>query len=173
MIYTEHLHRHNFSVWAAARAAQRGFTNVETLRYALEQCGIDNFINNPRQEVEFDALHKQWCNGICDYLNEKGVKNVSYGRAAKLVNVYLKSMLVLNDLSGELAAFIHPPIDRILLKNIAKNIELEKEKKKIINTTNWTQLEEDDYFELISILKAIVGNQPFWRIEEHWTVTNE
>ena len=173
MPYSEYKHRHNFSVWAAARAAQRGFTNVEMLRDALEQCGIDVFVNNPSPASTFDAQHKLWCNSICDYLNEKGVQNVSYGRAAKLVNVYLKSMLVLNDLSGELAAFIHPPIDRILLQNIAKNVTMEKDEKKKLKATNWTQLEEEEYFQLISTLKALNGNQPFWQLEEHWTVTNE
>lgn len=130
MPYSEYKHRHNFSVWAAARAAQRGFTNVEMLRDALEQCGIDVFVNTPSTESEFEGHHKQWCNSICDFLNEKGVQNVTYGRAAKLVNVYLKSMLVLKNLSGEPAKFIHPPIDRILLQNIAKNVTMEKEEKR-------------------------------------------
>jgi hypothetical protein len=173
MTYTEYKHRHNFSVWAAARAAQRGFTNVEMLRDAIEQCGINTFVNNPSPESEFEAQHRQWCNSICDYLNEKGVQNVSYGRAAKLVNVYLKGMLVLNNLSGEPAKFIHPPIDRILLQNIVKNVAIEKEEKKRLKSTNWTQLQEEDYFRLISTLKTINGNRPFWQLEEHWTVTNE
>lgn len=173
MPYSEYNHRHNFSVWAAARAAQRGFTNVEMLRDALEQCGIDVFVNNPSPESEFEGRHKQWCNSICDYLNEKGVHNVSYGRAAKLVNVYLKSMLVLKNLSGEPAKFIHPPIDRILLQNIAKNVTMEKEEKKMLKATNWTQLQEEEYFQLINTLKGINGNRPFWQLEEHWTVTNE
>jgi hypothetical protein len=34
--YTIDIHRHNFAVWAAARAAQRGFTTVENLKAALE-----------------------------------------------------------------------------------------------------------------------------------------
>lgn len=173
MEYSEYSHRHNFSIWAAARAAQRGFTNVEMLRNALERCGIDIYIKSPCQKCDFDDSHKKWCNSICDYLNEKGVKNVTYGRAAKLVNVYLKSMVVLNDLSGEEAGYIHPPLDRILLQNIARNPGLEKSAKKTIKKSNWTQLEEKGYFDLIAILKEINGNQPFWMIEEYWTVTNE
>ena len=46
MAYTEFQHQHNFSVWAGARAAQRGFTNVELLRDALEQCGVTEFSKN-------------------------------------------------------------------------------------------------------------------------------
>ena len=172
MTYSEYTHRHNFAVWAAARAAQRGFTNVEMLRDALEQSGIESFIEKPSQESDFDNQHKLWCNSICDYLKEKGVQNVSYGRAAKLVNVYLKSMVVLNNISAKPAAFIHPPIDRILLQNLAKKTA-DMETKKRLKESNWTQLEEPEYFDLIGILKAINGNRPLWLVEEHWTVTNE
>ena len=173
MGYSEYSHRHNFSVWAAARAAQRGFTNVEMLRDALEQCGIDIYVKNSCQKSDFDDNHRKWCNSICDYLNEKGVQNVTYGRAAKLVNVYLKSMVVLNNLSGEEAEYIHPPIDRILLQKLAKKPGIEKSTKKTLKESNWTQLEEKAYIDLIAILKMINGDQPFWMIEEYWTVTNE
>lgn len=173
MPYSEYDHRHNFSIWAAARAAQRGFTNVEMLRKALEQCGIENFVMNPSSETEFEQLHRKWCNSICDYLSEKGVKNVSYGRAAKLVNVYLKGMLVLNNLSGEPAKYIHPPIDRILLKNITNKLLIEENDQRRIKAINWTHLQENDYFQLVGLLKKINGDRPFWQLEEHWTVTNE
>jgi len=33
-------HRHRFAVWAAARAAQRGFTTVKNLRAALQAADI-------------------------------------------------------------------------------------------------------------------------------------
>jgi hypothetical protein len=38
-------HRHRFSVWAAARAAQRGLKGgrIEVLRDALEQSGVVEF----------------------------------------------------------------------------------------------------------------------------------
>ena len=172
MSYSEYEHRHNFSIWAAARAAQRGLTSVKNLRDALEQSDIEIFVNNPSSESTFKAQHKEWCKSICKYLDKKGVQNVSYGRAAKLVNVYLKGMLVLNDLSGDPAKFIHPPIDRILLQNVAKIPTIGTEEKKKLQTTNWTQLQEDDYFQLIDILKDINGDRPFWQIEKYWTVTH-
>jgi hypothetical protein len=37
-------HRHRFAVWAAARAAQRGFVTVEKLRDALEATDIVAFV---------------------------------------------------------------------------------------------------------------------------------
>jgi hypothetical protein len=36
-------HRRRFAAWAAARGAQRGFTTVDSLRDALENCGIREF----------------------------------------------------------------------------------------------------------------------------------
>lgn len=173
MTYSENKHRHNFAVWAAARAAQRGFTNVEMLKEALEQCGIENFVSSPSEVTDFDNKHKAWCKSICDYLEEKGVQNVTYGRAAKLVNVYLKSMVVLQNLAGEAAKIIHPPIDRILLQNIAKSLDISKENKKILKSANWTQVSEEEYFNIIQILKTTNKDRPFWMIEEYWTVTNE
>ena len=66
MNYTIEQHKHNFSVWAAARAAQRGFTNLENLRDALEASGIREFLNNPNETnmEEFQNLHKKWCKKI-------------------------------------------------------------------------------------------------------------
>jgi len=173
MSYSEYKHRHNFAVWAAARAAQRGFTNIQMLQNAIEQCGIEAFVQCPSKESEFKTRHKNWCNSICDYLNIHGVSNVSYGRAAKLVNVYLKGMVVLIDPYGEPAKFIHPPIDRILLQNIAKNFNLDRQVEKKLKTTNWTQLDEKDYFVLIDRLRLINGSRPFWQLEEYWTITNQ
>jgi len=171
--YSNYKHRHNFAIWAAARAAQRGFTNVINLKNALESSSIGEFVEKPSGESKFDKKHAKWCNRICDYLHNQGVNEATYGRAAKLVNVYLKSMVVLLDLSSEAAKFIHPPIDRILLQNIARDPNVNKEYSRKLRNTNWTSLDESEYFDLISILKEINGDQPFWKIEEYWDVTSE
>jgi hypothetical protein len=47
MAYDAFQHRHNFAVWASARAAQRGFTDVATLKEALDDCGIVEFVRDP------------------------------------------------------------------------------------------------------------------------------
>lgn len=52
-------HKHKFSVWAAARATQRGFTNVDNLKEALEDCGIVEFIKDPESfEIDEDEFKK-------------------------------------------------------------------------------------------------------------------
>ena len=175
MAYTEFRHQHNFSVWAGARAAQRGFTNVELLRDALEQCGVTEFSKNLNLitcVVDFDRKHREWCNSICDYLNEKGVQNVTYGRAAKLIAVYLKSIIVLPNIHTPQAGFIHPPIDRILLQNLSQLSAVSQEDSKLLKNTNWTELDESNYYNVLRIICSITVAEPNWKIEEFWTITN-
>jgi hypothetical protein len=168
MRYTHHQHKHNFSVWAAARASQRGFATVSELQTALEQSGVERFAKQPKKLGSFDELHSGWCRAICATLESSGIANVTYGRAAKLVNVYLKSMVVLQDMNSKAASVIHPPIDRILLRNIASDVAIDQHHRKLCRHTNWTQLDEDQYFELISILRELGGGEPFWKIEKYW-----
>src|SRR5947209_14811009 len=117
-------HRHRFAVWAAARAAQRGFTTVSNLRAAVENCGVREFLQtcHPESidEETFEKHHRTWCRGIISWLASAGVRNPTYGRAAKLIGVYLKSMIVLGNGEGTaLGRVAHPPIDSILLSNMA------------------------------------------------------
>jgi len=153
--YSKYQHRHNFSVWAAARAAQRAFTDVETLRTALEASDIKSFIQEPCGRAAFDEAHKTWCGQIIGHLQEVGISKATYGRAAKLVNVYLKSMIVLRDLESEEADYIHPPIDRILLKSLARDESISASDRKILREIRWTKLTEKGYFDLIGVLKRI------------------
>ncbi len=111
-------HRHRFSIWAAARAAQRGCRgcDTDTLRHALENSGIREFLKTANfhglNEERFDKLHRQWCTSITNFLKAKRV-DVRFGRAAKLVGVYLKSFAVLG--GGDGAA---PLLDLPILPSI-------------------------------------------------------
>src|SRR5947208_1193699 len=99
MEYSLFEHRHRFSVWAAARATQRKFTSVKNLREALERTDIEAFVRDhaedPINAEEFYARHRSWCDTIVEFLGLSGIKSVTFGRAAKLVAVYLKSMIVI------------------------------------------------------------------------------
>jgi len=177
MPYDEFTHKHNFSVWAAARAAQRGFTTVDNLKKALEGCGVVEYVRAKECSTDdwqqYDEMHKQWCESIITYLQENDVANVTYGRAAKLIAVYIKSMVVLSALGSSIAKVAHPPIDRILLQNLSKEKTINHPRKRAWSKISWTQLTKPHYFKLISELRDVVGNEPFWKLEEHWTVTNE
>jgi hypothetical protein len=171
-------HRHNFAVWAGARATQRGFTNAKTskLRDSLQDSGLIEFVReHVSSEIDaatFAKLHEEWCNKIIKTLNDLGVIGVTFGRAAKLVAVYIKSMVVVGPYSQtSLARVAHPPIDDNILKNISRLENLPRDTKKIFRTTKWTSLSRDGYYDLIRMIQDSVPNlDPFWRLEEHWTV---
>jgi len=179
MPYDLFTHRHNFAVWAAARAAQRGFTNVQNLKVALEASGVQRFLPDPDfiniNCVRFEELHKSWCSAIVASLNASGVQNVTYGRAAKLLAIYLKAMVVTGGFGySVIARCIHPPIDRRLLQALASDARYDERQRNNWRQTNWTQLDENGYYKLIEQLRKTLSPEiPFWMLEEYWTASDE
>jgi hypothetical protein len=177
MDYDAFEHRHRFSAWAAARAAQRGFASVVVLRDALQGSGIVEFVRNPAtlncDATGFDAHHRRLCTKIISLLLRQVRAEVSYGRAAKLVAVYLKSMFVLGPAgSSSVACVAHPPIDSILLRNLAASDKGTAKSRARWRTTRWTRLDRRAYFRLIGELRKILPpGAPFWTLEQYWTVT--
>jgi hypothetical protein len=180
MSYEIDKHRHHFSVWAAARATQRGFSaDVGTLRKALETCGIVEFLKaEVRDEINtarFDELHRKWCMAIISTLktaNGGSIRDVKFGRATKLIAVYIKCVVVLGPHSETAFARIaHPPIDGILLRNLARSDVNAKHKREWAKTT-WTTLSDAQYYDLINQLRQVLdADEPFWKLERFWTVT--
>lgn len=167
--YTHFEHRHRFAAWAAARAAQRGFLKSAILYEAIEECGVKDTLQSgawPTSAKAVDAKHRLWCGRMITLWKTGGVSKATYGRAAKLLNVYLKCMLVVGPhLQTAFARLAHPPIDRILLKALARTATTRRGFGKI----DWTKLDEERYFALITALRTEKLDQPaFWRIEEHW-----
>ena len=119
-------HRHRFAVWAAARAAQRGFTTVRNLRDALQATDIRAVLASPStfeySATQCDELHRRWCLSICASLADRGLskEKATYGRAAKLVAVYFKAIVMMGEQwDSRFARNMHPPIDRVLLQGLA------------------------------------------------------
>lgn len=179
MPYDLFTHRHNFAVWAAARAAQRGFTNVQNLKEALEASGVQRFLPDPAFTdvncTRFDELHRSWCTAIVNCLNARNIPNVTFGRAAKLIAIYLKAMVITGGSAySTLGRCIHPPIDRRLLQALASDSRHDKQERDGWRQTNWTQINENEYYELIKTLRATLSPEiPFWMLEEYWTVVDD
>lgn len=175
--YTFSEHRHRFSTWAAARAAQRGFTSVGKLVEALEGCGVVEFASRVGKrrvsEADYDAEHARWCDRIMGRLRRRGVRNVTFGRAAKLVAVYLKVMIVIGPYArAPVARIVHPPIDRILLRALARVPGIPGPIRREWARLNWTTLDKRGYFQLIRQLRGCLGEgKPMWRLEKYWTPT--
>jgi hypothetical protein len=165
--YTFQEHCHNYSVWTSARAVQRSFTTTANIKRAIERSSLRRFAETDSaiSESEFEAFHRKCSNEIIQSLRDQAVDKVSYGRAAKIIAIYLKtSVIVANTGNDKRSLIIHPPIDSILLKNLSDEILPKK-----ITVTPWTLLDEDGYWSLVSQIKALP--KAFnWTLEEHWWV---
>lgn len=167
-------HRHRFAVWAAARATQRGFTTVARLRAALEATSIRATLASESTRdisaADFDVLHRLWCTTTCAHLEQAQVSDVTFGRAAKLVAVYLKALVVMGAECGSpLGHHVHPPIDRILLQSLSVSQRVSSPHKAQWRRIAWTQLGDAEYYRLVDQLRSVLPEgTPFWMLEEFW-----
>jgi len=175
--YTIAEHHHRFAAWAAARAALRGLADIRTgtISHALEHCGVVGVVDTrarwPTSVAVFDAAHRDWCQALLKDLRSAGTGNASYGRAAKVLAIYLKSRIVLGGHHAHaFAKVIHPPIDRILLQGIAEHVCAGNQAlAKQLRTTTWTTLTAGAYYDLIDRLRgADLDRRAFWGIEQFW-----
>jgi hypothetical protein len=159
-------HIHNYAVWTAARAVQRNFTTTANIKRAIEQSGLRSFAlsNDVKTSDEFDNLHKEWSNQLISAFDLVGVPSCSYGRAAKIISIYLKtSVLLCNRASCNASKVIHPPIDGILLKSLSQLSGLED-----LKAIRWTKLDKTKYWELIKRLRCHFRKID-WRLEMYWS----
>ena len=158
--FSEHLHR--YAVWTAARAVQRGLTSTKNIQVAIDNTDLNQFLdsNLVMSEVDFDIFHRLTANILIESLKDY---NLTYGQAAKIIAIYLKTTVVIRTSGkGELSRIIHPPIDNILLTNI------NKDKPNLgLKNIRWTQLSEDKYFEVIDNMKSLNFDY-LWEIEKYW-----
>ena len=169
MPYTFNEHLHNYAVWAAARAVARNFTNTANVKSAIEKTELRSLLDSNEKFTiaGFDQFHRETAGKIIAHLKyvDKGLEEkATYGRAAKIIAIYIKTAIVIRD-SGmsNLARIAHPPIDRILLTNASK-----KHENLGLTMYNWTQLLEGEYFELIEKLRTIEF-ESFWEVERYWS----
>jgi len=177
MTYSHFQHRHNFAAWCAARAVQRGFAKTQILKEALEKSGVVEFIKEKAGEDllqgDFNKLHEHWCDVILKNWEETNVKGASYWRAAKLVAVYIKSMIVVQNDGNSLSNVVHSPIDRILLQNISKDKTIRHPNKTDWKEISWTRLDKAAYNKLVSDFRQVFEGKPFWAIEKYWIVQDD
>jgi hypothetical protein len=177
MTYSYYEHRHKFAVWCAARAVQRNFTKSPILKEALESSGVVEFIKeNEERDIsqnDYDKHHETWCHSIMQTWQRKNIKGASYGRAAKLLAVYIKAMIVVRNNFCRLAVVAHPPIDRRILKNISKDTRIIHQNKHIWKEINWTEMNESAYKNLIHDFRGLLADEPFWQIEKYWSATDD
>ncbi len=182
-MYGPEEHRFRFAAWAAARASSRGcqgYTAQKAVQ-ALQTAGLSEMAKGvtalPANAKQFDRCHIEWCMAV---QNSVDLKNFKYGRAAKLVNIYFKALFLADfgspklrlaeadDLTTRVNA-IHPPIDRLLLEELANKNRPHHDFFREMKTKGWTNFEQVDYKEVINKVRDITNGE-LWRIEEFWPV---
>lgn len=167
MSYLLNEHTHRFAVWTAARAVQRSFTSTENIKYAIGKSGLKEFVVSVpcKSQNDFDSFHESCCDSLIAALKEKEVTDASFGRAAKIVAIYLKTTIIIaSDNIDERKELIHPPLDSILLSNLSA-----KEELKQLKNIRWTQIDKVRYKQIMDIIR----NSPYpfnWKLEEYWEV---
>lgn len=188
-------HRHRFAAWAAGRAYSRrgpghdmstamklltlsGLSSLKTPDDLPEPDKVDAFLDKlivavMRVASEITYLRKSKSGNT--------VENqllCSYGRAQKLVNIYLKSKLVCSGWETHASVVnLHPPLDSVLIKSMGsytwKNrsqcsgARLAFERAQQLGNT-WTSFDRATYDAYIDTIKIIQRNAPLWAIEWLW-----
>ena len=171
MPYTIEDHKHRFAAWAASRAA-----SVKTCRFSvelgkklLEKCGGLTEAAEPERlppPAIFDAVHRRWRSVVVE-VAEAHDKPFTHGIAAKLINVYLKSRFVCGGYhEHERVHNLHPPIDGVLLKTLAKRNFGGYGNRWTAHP--WTTLTPGQYEQLIGLVRETVNGVSLWKIEEYW-----
>jgi hypothetical protein len=71
------------------------------LGYALKETSLPRDLAERKilqlEAEDFNAAHRAWCQGICLALSKLPIdaERVTYGRAAKLVAIYLKTIVII------------------------------------------------------------------------------
>lgn len=175
MCYSINEHKHIFAAWAASRAA-----SVITCRFKVQQGKeilekaninlLSNDINNLPCSEDFDEKHLEWRNNVISTALEYRLK-FSHGIAAKLINIYLKTIYVCgSNYNDPRVRAIHPPIDRVLLDALYKhNVGNLKDEWNKARKISWSKLNSKQYYNVIlAIKKVFPDNSGLWQIEKYW-----
>lgn len=166
--FDDHVHR--FAIWTAARAVSRNFTHSNAVRNAIELTRLRDFVEERLilNSESWSLFHINTCEQIVSALSRSGAKNASYGRAAKIVAIYLKTAVIIpNRTNDSRLEIVHAPIDAILLATLYKAHNLSR-----LRTEKWTLFSKEDYWSLISFLEQL-GLPINWRLEAYWNPTSQ
>jgi hypothetical protein len=171
--YTIQEHVHRYACWTAARAASISrFSNNEISQFILEN-DLRNDLDKIRKEEITSDEYKKWfveatesiytsMKHYVDTRDEKLFRNISFGIAAKVVSIYVKTSEIIP--SGGLSPISKvaiPPVDSYLLKGLK------------IKTKPWSTLNKEEYMTLVHDLEERVQGEPFWKLEFYWNLSNQ
>src|SRR5690606_28775543 len=159
MTYEIKEHKHRYAAWAASRASSVKGCRFSVLqgKMIIENSGISVFVDSPQNLPEaenFDKAHSNWRESVISEAEKLGLI-FTHGVAAKLINVYMKTIFVCGGyVENEKVASIHPPIDEVLLKSLRDNDVggLKKEWQKAV-TKRWSKFDSEKYQSVIDNIR--------------------
>lgn len=177
MTYNFAEHAHRYACWTAARAASisrfsnseiSGFIEAIQLRQQVEQLQQKDTVSKDLFRDWFIATAEELAQTMAAYLPKlqpgKAIlkRNISFGIAAKVIAIYIKTFDVLPSRGQSvLAAVAYPPIDSILIGNLSKKWPIDKSIK-------WSQLDQEKFMRLLDDISRNFGDHPWWKLEENW-----
>jgi hypothetical protein len=174
LTYSIHHHCHNFSAWAASRAASVVGCRfrVEQGRALFESIGLGPALDDPEKLPEphlVDTVHRNWRQKIIKQAQKRGIV-MTHGVAAKLINVYLKSRFVCGGHSdNQRVRALHPPIDGLLLKELSiANFGGLADLWALAQKARWSKFDSETYEKVIDGIRSSLKGAPLWEIEQFW-----
>jgi hypothetical protein len=164
-----------FAGWAAATGASAspicrfkvadGIAILESVGFTKDNLSTSS-LPSPKN---FNVKHRTWRNAAVLAAKKRRIK-MSHGVAAKLINLYLKSIYICGGRSNHpKVAALHPPIDSILLRELIKISD--KKHKQIfvkLSKTRWSKFTSADYELAISTVRSLTHPKPTWTVESLW-----
>ncbi len=164
----EHIHR--YACRTAARAASISrFSNTEINDF-IQSTGLRTALLQLKEKPEVALIYKDWFIEQVEQIKqqmeqykskqpEHFFRNVSFGIAAKIVSIYIKTAEVIPSAgTSPVACCAFPPIDSYLLKGLK------------IKSKAWSGLEKEPYMLLLDeVIKKSKG-KPYWTIEYYWNL---
>jgi hypothetical protein len=116
-----------------------------------------------------DDTHRQWRQDVVAAAARREL-NFSHGVAAKLINIYLKAGFVCGGHdSHERVRALHPPIDSLLLKELAKkNVGGVRPLWRTAQAWRWSKLTSDQYETVIHHIRLALPAAALWEVEQYW-----
>jgi hypothetical protein len=180
--YSIEKHKHSYAKWCAAAAYGRGLKGGDSsLAFKLiEASGLAAVTGPEHIEQNVENWQMNFMRTIQAEAVFLRVSNFSFGRAQKIVNIYLKTILVCGGHHQHPnIAFLHPPLDSELFKGLRRFLwknrsEMEAPRLEFMAAQNrnssWTTFSEADYVAHIEAIKLIMAGRPLYQVEEFWNL---
>ncbi len=161
-------HREYYAAWAATRSVGILFKDVQKFKVyrSLLLSQVENSLleNQFNSRKEFDVWHRSMVERIVKIARKEGIE-FSFGRAAKVLAIHIKTLHIIPGKRTDLVKFAHPPIDRTVLTT-----GLPSECRRDKTNLSFTKFSREQYSKVFKCLESnlLRPTDPRWKIEVRW-----